>query len=320
MLKLLNNLFINKRSNLQGTGHHYSIAIDDQRGLQQLDYNNYFVSGNGGVLGRWLNQDISNLADWKVATQKDLFSISRDIFFISEIDLHLTGNSLGDSDLIGLPISVIPNDIDLEVRNPLYPYRGADENLDYPLSVELISFTASVSNEIVLLNWSTATETNNKGFEILRFTQNDDSWKSIGFVPGFGTTTEPKSYSFTDEAVSTGIYSYRLKQIDFDGTFKYSNEINVEIDFTPKEYVLYQNYPNPFNATTMIKYDLTNTSDVSLIIYDMLGRKVKELVNTRHQAGRYEIHFNASTLTSGVYVYQIIADKFINSKKMILMK
>jgi len=188
------------------------------------------------------------------------------------------------------------------------------------VAVELISFTACVSDELVLLKWSTATETNNKGFEILRSTKNDNSWKSIGFVPGFGTTTEPKSYSFNDEDVTTGIYRYRLKQIDFDGTFKYSNEIDVEIDLTPKEYLLYQNYPNPFNPTTTIKYDLPNTSDVSLIIYDMLGRKVKELVNGRQQAGRYEIQFNASTLTSGVYVYQLKAGQYSETKKMILQK
>jgi photosystem II stability/assembly factor-like uncharacterized protein len=193
--------------------------------------------------------------------------------------------------------------------------------------VELTSFIVKVLENKVELTWSTATETNNSGFEILRGvypaiggTQNDNSWKSIGFVPGFGTTTEPKSYSFTDEDVTTGIYRYCLKQIDFDGTFEYSNEIDVEIDITLKEYFLYQNYPNPFNPTTTIKYDLPNKSDVSLIIYDMLGRKVKELVNTRQQAGRYEIHFNSSTLTSGVYFYQIIADKFINSRKMILQK
>ena len=132
--------------------------------------------------------------------------------------------------------------------------------MDYDniVPVELTSFTASVlqNEKAVQLNWTTATETNNSGFEILRGvypansrTQNDNEWNTIGFVPGFGTTTEPKSYSFTDENVSTGIYKYRLKQIDFDGTFEYSNEIEVEVDFTPKEFVLYQNYPNPFNPT-----------------------------------------------------------------------
>jgi hypothetical protein len=184
----------------------------------------------------------------------------------------------------------------------------------------LISIEATVKGNEIVLSWITASELNNQGFEILRFTQNDNSWKSIGFVPGFGTTTEPKSYSFNDEDVTLGIYRYRLKQIDFNGTFKYSNEIDVGIDFIPKEFFLYQNYPNPLNPTTMIKYDLPNTSDVSLIIYDMLGRKVKELVSTRQQAGKYEIQFNASTLTSGVYVYQLKTGQYSETKKMILQK
>ena len=93
-----------------------------------------------------------------------------------------------------------------------------------------------------------------------------------------------------------------------------------EKELLPTEYTLYQNYPNPFNPTTTIKYDLPNTSDVSLIIYDILGRKVKELVNTKQQAGRYEIQFNASNLASGVYIYQLIADKYFSSRKMILLK
>jgi len=188
------------------------------------------------------------------------------------------------------------------------------------IPVELTSFTAKVIDEGVILEWATATETNNSGFEILRFTQNDNEWKTIGFVPGYGTTTEPKSYSFVDENVTTGTYKYRLKQIDFDGTYNYSEVIEVEVDFTPKEFALYQNYPNPFNPATIIKYDLPNISDVSLIIYDILGRKVKELVNAKQQAGRYEIQFNASSLSSGVYIYQLVADKYISSKKMILLK
>ncbi len=310
MLKLLNNLLNNERSNLQGTGHHYSIAIDDQRGLQLLDYSNYFVSGNGGVLGRWLNQDISNLADWKVATQKDFFSISKEISFVSEIDLHLNNNSLGDSDLIALPISVIPDDIDQESRNSLYPYRGADENLSYPLPVELISLTANISDGSVLLDWSIVTETNNSGFEIHRKNQNDNDWKTIGFVPGFGTTTEPKTYSFIDSEITNGISKYRLKQIDFDGTFEYSNELEVEFNFTPKEFALEQNFPNPFNPSTKIKYQIPESSFVTLKIYDVLGNEVAKLVNEDKSVGDYEIEFDGTTLTSGIYFYRTTNRQF----------
>jgi hypothetical protein len=191
--------------------------------------------------------------------------------------------------------------------------------------VELISFTATLLNNKAQLNWTTATETNNSGFEILRKAQNDNEWNSIGFVPGFGTTTEPKSYSFTDENITTGTYKYRLTQIDFDGSFTYSNEIEVEVDFTPTEFVLYQNYPNPFNPNTVISYQLPVTSSVTLKVYDILGNEVATLVNEEKQPGVYEVEFNnhsdeGQNLSSGIYIYKLTAGDFISIKKMLLLK
>jgi photosystem II stability/assembly factor-like uncharacterized protein len=204
--------------------------------------------------------------------------------------------------------------------------------------VELLSFTASVlqNEKAVQLYWTTATETNNSGFEVERFQdykiEKLQDWETIGFVPGFGTTTELKSYSFIDEDVTTGTYKYRLKQIDFDGTFNYSNEIEVEVDFTPKEFVLYQNYPNPFNPSTTIKYEIPSVtlrqaqSDimVSLKVYDVLGNEVATLVNEEKQPGVYEVEFRPESgiknPASGVYFYQIKAGSFIQTKKMTLAK
>ncbi|MBE0573200.1 MAG: T9SS type A sorting domain-containing protein [Ignavibacteriaceae bacterium] len=211
--------------------------------------------------------------------------------------------------------------------------------------VELNSFTASVlqNERAVQLNWTTATETNNSGFEILRsclagrqVTQNDNDWSTIGFVPGFGTTTEPKLYSFTDESVTSGTYKFRLKQIDFDGSFTYSNEVEIEVDFTPKEFVLYQNYPNPFNPSTTIKFEIPSVtlrqaqSDimVSLKVYDVLGNEVATLMNEEKQPGTYEVEFNSQVshsgdvrnLTSGIYFYQLKTGSFTQTKKMILAK
>lgn len=201
--------------------------------------------------------------------------------------------------------------------------------------VELISFNASIIDYKVQLNWKTATETNNQGFEIERTSplpspyqgeggEAGRGWEKIGFVPGFGTTTEPKSYSFIDENVTTGIYKYHLKQIDFDGTFTYSNEIEVEVDFSPKEFVLYQNYPNPFNPKTVISYQLPVSGNVTLKVYDILGNEVTTLVNEEKQPGVYEVEFNPESsirnLASGIYFYQLKVGSFTDTKKMILAK
>ena len=192
------------------------------------------------------------------------------------------------------------------------------------IPVELISFTAEVIENEVMLNWTTATETNNQGFEIhkkkLGESSQESEWNTIGFVPGYGTTTEPMLYSFIYENVSTGIYKYRLKQIDFDGSFEYSNEIEVEIDFTPKEFVLYQNYPNPFNPVTVIKYDIVGVQDVKLTAYDVIGREVANLVNEQKQPGSYQVNWDASNVSSGIYFYQIKTKDYVDTKKMILLK
>ena len=189
---------------------------------------------------------------------------------------------------------------------------------DETVPVELTTFSAELSDNSILLRWETATEINNSGFEIQRKEISDTDWIIIRFVNGKGTTTEKSFYSFMDVPKLNRTYEYRLKQIDFDGTFTFSDILKIE--YLIDEYKLYQNYPNPFNPTTTIKYDLPNTSEVSLIIYDILGRKIKELVNTKQQAGRYEVQFNASNLASGVYIYQLIAEKYMSSRKMILMK
>ena len=190
--------------------------------------------------------------------------------------------------------------------------------LNYSIPVELTSFTASASGISVNLKWNTATELNNSGFEVQRKSSNSD-WTNIGFVAGFGTTTEPKTYLFNDSKVNTGNVVYRLKQIDFDGTFKYSDEINVEVS-APVKYSLDQNYPNPFNPSTSIKYSIANDGFVNVSIFNLLGEKVVTLVNTNMQAGSYEVNFNASQLTSGVYFYSIEAGSFKAVRKMLLMK
>jgi len=186
--------------------------------------------------------------------------------------------------------------------------------------VELVSFTATVSGNIVNLNWMTATETNNSGFEILRFTQNDNKdWERIAFVEGKGTTTESSNYSFIDENVSPGIYQYRLKQIDYDGTFSFSNEVMVEIE-TPKEFSLGQNFPNPFNPSTKIKYTIPSDGYVTLKVYDILGNEVSTLVDEFKQAGTFDVTFDGSNLSSGVYYYRLTSGELTSTKKLMLLR
>ena len=186
------------------------------------------------------------------------------------------------------------------------------------IPVELTAFNASVNKNDVVLNWTTATELNNLGFEIQRRSDNGD-FTSLGFINGNGTTTEMNDYSFTDKTVDAGSYTYRLMQKDFDGTFAYSQEVEVDIDL-PLDYSLDQNYPNPFNPTTTIRYAIPEDNFVSIKLYDVLGNEVITLVNEQKQAGRYEMLFNASNIASGVYYYQINSGSFTQTRKLMLMK
>jgi hypothetical protein len=189
-----------------------------------------------------------------------------------------------------------------------------------PLPVELVSFSADYTSGNVNLSWITATELNNSGFDVERKTKTGE-WNKITFIRGNGTTTETKHYFFTDDVkdVKTSNVYYRLKQIDFDGTFNYSNEIEVDINL-PTKFQLEQNYPNPFNPVTIIKYQLPNKSLVTLKVFDILGKEVEILVNEEKDAGYYQLSFNASSLSSGIYFYTLQTGSNIVTKKMILLK
>ncbi|MFZ1520273.1 MAG: T9SS type A sorting domain-containing protein [Ignavibacteriaceae bacterium] len=188
--------------------------------------------------------------------------------------------------------------------------------------VELLSFSSSVVDDDVTLNWTTATETNNSGFQVERrktLEARSEEWENLGFVNGNGTTTETKSYSYNDENLSAGKYQYRLKQIDFDGTFEYSNIAEAEI-LPPARFSLEQNYPNPFNPSTSIQYAIASKQFVQLKVFDILGKEITTLVNEEKSAGNHKIEFNASNLSSGIYYYKITAGEFVQTRKMILLK
>ncbi|MFH1194391.1 MAG: T9SS type A sorting domain-containing protein [bacterium] len=226
----------------------------------------------------------------------------------------------------------------------------------HPLPVELSIFAAKANGSSIILNWETQTEIDNYGFEIERriplnpplinlsgifLTEGDAAsaegdWETIGFVKGNGNSNSPKEYSFFDNEISAGQYSYRLKQIDIDGSFSYSNVVEVNCNMLPSTFALYQNYPNPFNPTTIIKFSIASVETpymaslqhVTLKIFDVLGSKVAILVNEPKEPGTYEVEFNASQLPSGVYFYRIqagdpsagSAQGFIDTKKLVLVK
>lgn len=202
----------------------------------------------------------------------------------------------------------------------------ADQN--DPLPVELTSFTANADNNKVLLNWETSTEVNNYGFEIERTITNEKlkikNWEKIGFVEGSGNSNSPKEYSFIDQEYDQDheIIRYRLKQIDFDGKFEYSDivEVEVEVNNMPTEFSLEQNYPNPFNPYTSIEYTVVSSEYVNLKVYDVLGNEVATLVNEQKDAGRYRVNFDASNLSTGMYLYRIQAGSFSQVRKMMLIK
>ena len=199
---------------------------------------------------------------------------------------------------------------------------------DETVPVELSSFYSRTENGFVTLFWLSATETNNKGFEVRRSVSSEQStaWKTLGFVEGAGTTSEPRNYSFTDKNISRGkIYRYRLKQIDLDGSFRYSKIIEVELN-APGGYLLSQNYPNPYcktsgeNSGVKINFTLPKTGEVKIEIFNLLGEKVKTLVNKKMEAGFHTVKFTPDAFPSGIYLYRMTAGSFLQTKKMAILK
>jgi hypothetical protein len=525
-VNLVNNIIVNQKDIAESYGIHWPFA---NFGTGVSDYNNIYLPGSNANVGFWDAAATPTLANWQTASGQDANSKSKEVFFVSNTDLHLTGTSNGDFDLAGTPIAEITTDIDGDMRDILFPYMGADE-ADIPLGVitiaearedlngdlipdrlgqvvtiqgvvispnyqtvnhsyyiwdgtagiteilfgttnpvlnlgdlvritgeigqfrgltqiqpaassdilflsagnpvpaplvltiadymadpeayegtllgfvsvnkvsgnwpspggsatlkvtdgtdtvdvridsdtdlddnpepvwpvdiiglgsqfssgttvlddgyqilpryyatdilppgtipvELTSFTASVVDGNVSLSWSTATEVNNNGFEIQR--SSEGQFYTIGFVQGSGTTTQGQSYSYVDKNLAPGIYSYRLKQLDYDGRFTYSNVIEVDAS-VPMVFELAQNYPNPFNPATVIEYSIAAPVNVTLTVYTILGEQVAVLVSNQvTEAGKYSVNFNASNLASGTYIYRLQAGDFVSVKKMLLAK
>lgn len=249
--------------------------------------------------------------------------LTPDNFFGNDSEWKLFSNSRS----LTVPDSVGKISIMITPWGYLGPVDGVlidDFAFDNPLPVELTTFSASVVGENIKLNWETATEVNNYGFEVerqnIKLNDENSDWENVGFVQGYGNSNSIKQYSFIDNSIEApGKYNYRLKQIDLDGKYEYSNIVEVNFG-TNKIFELAQNYPNPFNPTTDISFNLPTDAHVTLTIFNVLGEKVAEIVNSNIPAGYHNVTFNASELNSGIYYYKLEAGNFIQMRKMMLLK
>lgn len=199
-----------------------------------------------------------------------------------------------------------------DINNGLWVFQ-----FDGGVPVELSSFTARASANTVILDWETSTETNNQGFEVQK--KFSDEFQTIGFIEGFGTTAEPQQYTYTDKNLENGIYEYRLKQVDYDGSFSYSDVISVDV-IAVTSLQLKQNYPNPFNPSTSIKFSLPSSGYTNLSVYNLIGEKVGELINEILTEGEHNVRFDASNLPSGMYIAKLSSDNYNQTIKMTLLK
>ena len=255
-------------------------------------------------------------------------------------NIRLDGNLPANRTSISFTITGlnIANGVTFWIRWLDFDKIGTDDGLsiddfmidESALPVELSFFSAIVLDYGVRLKWRTETEVSNYGFEVERaqgnFEFRNSNFESIGFVEGNGNSNSPKDYTFIDNEVNGGKYSYRLKQFDNDGKFEYSKVIEVNLG-SPQRFELSQNYPNPFNPVTTIQFSIPASPNpsqggalVKLIIYNLLGEEVAVLVNQVLEAGVHTINFNASELNSGLYIYKLESNGFVQSKKMTLIK
>jgi hypothetical protein len=312
------NIFYNVRSTTGGTNLHYAAYFNYSTSTNLLiDYNDYYVSGTGSVLGYYGGAKTT----LPIVTGQDAHSLNFDPLFTltdaggtSPGDFKSTNNNLKGK---GVAISGYSTDFSGYAR-PNPPSLGGIEN-DNPLPVNLYLFTYNVSGKNVVLKWATSSEQNNAEFKVERKTFTGD-WVEIGFVKGTGTVNTATTYSFEDKNLKTGKYNYRLKQIDNNGNYMYFDLNGIVEVGVPIKFELSQNYPNPFNPVTKIRYELPKSGYVKLVIFDILGRKMETLVNENQTSGIYEVKFDASKYTSGVYFCKLTAGDFSGIKKMLLVK
>jgi hypothetical protein len=287
------------------------------------DFNNYFCFLNQNLI--YFNNRIYNsLAEFYDSTGLEGSSVSVPVNFVSNSDLHLTGSSLADQFLLGIPYANVLDDIDGNIRNLTQPFKGADEPSDRPLPVELISFSAAINQNLVRLSWETSGELNNRGFEIEMASVNNNDlpvFKKIGFVPGNNNFNNLLTYEFEHRISNSGDYKFRLRQLDFNGQYTFYNLERLVKIGSPDNSRLIRNYPNPFNPRTIIEYELSAPGITQLIVFNIQGREVFRLVNEYQNSGYYTQEIDGSNLPSGSYFLNLLVDgSLVDKKKIMLLK
>ncbi|NUN70699.1 MAG: T9SS type A sorting domain-containing protein [Bacteroidetes bacterium] len=280
----------------------------------------YVGARGGGYFGivDYFNGSMDDLRVWNVARTAMEISSNKDNY----IDPGTSGLMLNyrfDESSGSTAADATSNDYDGTLYgNALFP--------STPLPVELSSFAAAVEGRTVTLRWNTASEQNNLGFEIERRTAGEgavmsEEWHNAGFAEGHGTSNAPRSYSFVDRTASPGHFRYRLKQVDRDGQFEYSKEVEVFVASVPARFELSQNYPNPFNPVTTIGFTLQQTGWTTLIVYNVVGQEVATLVREVRDAGVYhEVLFDAGDHASGLYFVRLVSSGNTLVRKIVLLK
>jgi len=315
------------------TGHPFGVLdilpFDDQNILvssENLNHGLYFSSDNGETFmnTNYFGNNLQIINDLAVNNKGELFLAMKDFNSNENDGVFMASDGLGGWEYIGLEGKFVT---ELAVDDNGVLYAGVEgEGIYYytgPYTpVELSSMSLEVAGNSVILIWSTATETNNKGFEVQR--KSEKSWDTIGYVEGHGTVTTASDYTFIDSKPISGKNVYRLKQIDFNGDYKYSEVESVT--FSSIENSINQNYPNPFNPTTTISFSLSEEGNVKIEIYDSNGRLIEKLIEQNYAKGKHEISFNGEKLASGIYFYRIEAlnsdsvPLLLNMGKMVLIK
>jgi hypothetical protein len=301
-----NNIFVNSFVNTNGApGVGYAFASDaPAAAFTNINYNNYFVAGSQAVLG-WAGSDQIDLATFTTSLGGNVNSKTDSIFFVSNGDLHLTGISIGNYNLQCVAVAGITTDIDNETRFSI-PYMGADENVGSPLPVTLSTFTATTKAADALLSWTTVSETNNKGFEVER-SINGRTFEKVGFVKGAGNSNRISNYGLTDvrafDVTNSNILYYRLKQLDFNGKYSYSQVVRVTKNAEAANALSV--YPNPYSSAYGVSFNAAKDGVATIEMLDLQG-KVVATIDAAITSGNNLVPITeANNLNTGIYFVRL---------------